>query len=109
MKWIGPSLEEALERAASEKLGVVILPISFVSDHSETLVELDIEYRNIALKMGIENYRRVPAVNVNPDFIESLRKTVLHALTHQTGIGPSNGSLPCSSKHPLCPNCLAAN
>ena len=76
LKWIGPSIEEALQKAADDKTGVVIYPLAFVSEHVETLVELDIEYQHRATAMGIHSYLRVPTVGVHPLFIEGLRVLV---------------------------------
>ena len=76
MKWLEPSLDQELARAAADKVGVVILPIAFVSDHSETLVELDIEYRHKADAMGISPYLRVPALGTHPVFIAGLADLV---------------------------------
>ncbi|MGE5475292.1 MAG: ferrochelatase [Bacteroidales bacterium] len=76
MKWIGPSTEEELERAGEDGVPVVVVPIAFVSEHSETLVELDIEYRHRAEGLGIPAYVRVPAVGHHPDFIAGLARLV---------------------------------
>lgn len=76
MKWIGPSTEEELERAGEDGVPVVVVPIAFVSEHSETLVELDIEYRHRAEALGIPAYVRVPAVGHHPDFIAGLARLV---------------------------------
>ncbi len=76
MKWIGPSTEEELERAGEDGVPVVVVPIAFVSEHSETLVELDIEYRHRAEALGIPAYVRVPAVGHHPDFINGLARLV---------------------------------
>ena len=54
-----------------------IIPVSFVSDHSETLVELDIDYRNKAKELGATDYIRVESLNFNQFFIESLTKICL--------------------------------
>jgi ferrochelatase len=56
------------------------VPISFVSEHIETLEEIDIEYREIATEAGITNFRRVPALDTTPSFIEGLANLVQHAL-----------------------------
>jgi ferrochelatase len=61
-------------------VGVVVYPLSFVSEHSETLVELDIDYRHLAERMGVPVYVRVPAVGTHPTFIAGLAKLVLDAL-----------------------------
>ena len=64
----------------NSKIGkhLVIVPIAFVSEHSETLVELDIEYAKLAKKNGCENYTRVEALGINKNFIESLSDLILH-------------------------------
>jgi len=58
----------------------VVVPISFVSEHIETLEEIDIEYREIATEAGITNFRRVPALDTTPSFIDGLANLVQHAL-----------------------------
>jgi len=72
LAWLGPSVEEELRAAGREKVAVVIAPISFVSEHSETLVELDRDYRRLAVTFGVPFYRRVPAVGTEPRFIAGL-------------------------------------
>ena len=80
LKWIGPSTEAEIERAAHDGKGIVLYPLSFVSEHSETLVELDIEYRELADEEGVPFYVRVPTVGTHPDFIAGLARLVRHAL-----------------------------
>lgn len=77
LKWIGPSTEEALQKAANDKVGVVILPHAFTQEHVETLVEIEIEYRELAEEMGLHEFYRVPTVGVSAPFIEGLTKLVL--------------------------------
>lgn len=72
LKWITPSTEDELTRAAKENISVVIVPIAFVSDHSETLVELDIEYKELFEDMCNKSYIRVKALNEDKNFILSL-------------------------------------
>ena len=72
MKWIGPSTEDMIAQAAQNNEALVVLPIAFVSEHSETLVELDIEYKELAEEKGVSGYYRVPAVGCHPDFIGGL-------------------------------------
>jgi ferrochelatase len=79
LAWIGPSVEQELHRAARDRVGVVIVPISFVSEHSETLVELDREYRAMAERIGVPSYRRVPTVGADPRFIAALAALVRSA------------------------------
>lgn len=80
MKWIGPSTEEALHKAAQDKVGVIILPHAFTQEHVETLVEIEIEYRALAKKMGLTVFYRVPTVGISEDFIENLVELVLNNL-----------------------------
>jgi ferrochelatase len=79
LEWIGPSTEDEIKRAAADGVAVVVVPVAFVSEHSETLVELDIEYRHLAEQSGIECYVRVPTVDTAPDFIEGLAQLVRNA------------------------------
>lgn len=79
LQWTSPSLDDEIKRVALDKKIPVIIPIAFVSEHSETLVELDIEYREIAEELGIEKYLRVPALNSHPDFIHGLTEITLAA------------------------------
>lgn len=81
MKWIGPSTDEEIRRAGAEGKGVIVTPIAFVSEHVETLVELDHEYAELAKDAGVAPYIRVPALGVAPEFIAGLAKTVAEALT----------------------------
>ena len=76
LAWLGPSVEEELQRAGRDQLAVVVAPISFVSEHSETLVELDIEYRRVAERIGVPGYYRVPTVGADPAFIAALADLV---------------------------------
>jgi ferrochelatase len=76
LAWLGPSVEEELERAGKDDVGVVVAPISFVSEHSETLVELDRDYRRLAERYGVPFYRRVPTVGTNARFIAALAELV---------------------------------
>lgn len=75
-KWISPSTKEALTSAAQDGKAVVIYPHSFTQEHVETLVELDIEHKNMALEMGLEGYYRAQTVGMHSDFIASLAQMV---------------------------------
>ena len=79
LEWIGPSTENEIVQAGMEGKSVVVVPIAFVSEHSETLVELDIEYRRLAKTSGVPFYRRVPALGVTPEFIRDLAGMALAA------------------------------
>lgn len=76
LKWIGPSTQDEIITAARAKRPLVIVPISFVSEHVETLVELDILYRDLALQEGCPAYFRVKTVQTHPSFIEGLATLV---------------------------------
>lgn len=86
LKWIGPATDAEIRRAGQEAKGVIVVPIAFVSEHSETLVELDIEYAHLAREAGVADYRRVPTVATAPEFIEGLADLVEAALA---GEGPA--------------------
>ena len=106
-KWIGPSTEEELARAAKDKVAVLVVPIAFVSEHSETLVELDVEYHELAEKLGVPGYFRVPAQNSDPAFIASLAGLVHHAIDFGPGLCSYAGEAVCPSAHSDCPHARA--
>jgi ferrochelatase len=98
VKWLGPSTIEAIEQAGRDKIAVIIIPIAFVSDHIETLVELDIENRHLAQSCGVPGYFRVRAPNADPAFIAALANIVRAAQTP----GLCRAGTPCQGqKH--CP------
>jgi len=101
LKWIGPSTDEIIIKYSKEKKGIVIVPVAFVSEHSETLVELDIEYKKLAEKNGCSFYKRVPALGIEEDFIKGLSKLVLQQETR----GNYVSSVMCPDKYVKCP-CL---
>jgi protoporphyrin/coproporphyrin ferrochelatase len=87
VKWLGPSTDEALRKLAREGVSQVLLvPVSFVSEHIETLYELDILYRKVADEIGIAQYRRVPAMNCRADFIETLAGLVEKAIKSESQV-----------------------
>ena len=99
LKWILPSTETTIKDEAKKKKIIVVVPVAFVSEHSETLVELDIEYKKLAIENGSKDYIRIPAVAANQNFINSLKFSVLSA---------SNGerftsSIRCIEKFKKCP------
>ncbi len=80
-KWLRPSMHETVRRLAAEgRRHVLVAPISFVSDHVETLHEIDIEHRRQARGLGIEDYRMVPGLNDSPRFIEALAGLVRRSM-----------------------------
>ena len=72
LEWIGPATGDEIRRAGTAGRPVVVVPIAFVSEHAETLVELDGLYRRVAAAAGVPAYHRVPAVGTAPLFIECL-------------------------------------
>lgn len=75
VKWLEPDTEKEIKKAAEERIAIVVVPIAFVSEHSETLVELDIEYKKIADEKHVE-YHRVPTLGTNPHYIKALAKII---------------------------------
>ncbi|MGB3788698.1 MAG: ferrochelatase [Phormidesmis sp.] len=81
IEWLQPYTEDAIEDLAHRGIkDLVVVPISFVSEHIETLQEIDIEYREIAEEQGIEGFHRVPALDTYPRFIADLADMVEEAL-----------------------------
>jgi ferrochelatase len=89
-KWLRPSLHGTIQKLGVEKRQhVLVVPISFVSDHVETLHEIDIEHREQARSLGIPNYRLVPGLNDSPRFIQALAKLALRQSLGAAGAEPS--------------------
>jgi len=97
LEWLDPNTEDEIKSAARQGKELIIVPIAFVSEHVETLVELDMEYKEIADKYGI-NYIRVPTLSVNELFISSLSDIIIKA-------GRKDGSFLLSSNMSrICPS-----
>jgi len=79
LAWLGPSIDDEIRRAAADRVPVIVAPIAFVSEHSETLVELDRDYRRLAERLGVPAYSRVPTVGTDPRFIAGLANLVRQA------------------------------
>lgn len=105
LKWIGPDTDSEILEASRAGLVPVVVPLSFVSEHSETLYELDQVYRAAALAAGAPAYVRVPAVGTHPRFIEALASLVTQTISsdglrpepHWNGCGTAQGC-PCVSR-----------
>lgn len=81
VEWLKPYTDEAIKslgKAGTKSL--LAVPISFVSEHIETLEEMDMEYRELALESGVQHWGRVPALNTNKTFIDDLAELVLEKL-----------------------------
>lgn len=107
-RWIGPSTDAEVERAAHDKVAVLVVPIAFTSEHSETLVELDVEYRTLAEKHGVPGYFRVPTQNADAAFIAALARLVRMAQARGPGLCSQSGQRICPGNRGSCPNRLAA-
>ena len=105
LKWIGPSTETII--IENSKLGkhIVLVPIAFVSEHSETLVELDIEYKEIADANGCKNYTRVPALGINEDFIKAMSELIIKKNEYKINENLYPPKIQCPSNFKKCP-CL---
>ena len=90
-----------LLKIQKKKKGIVIVPVAFVSEHSETLVELDIEYKKLAKKNGCTFYKRVPALGIEESFIKGLAELVLQKEIKRNFVS----SLMCPNNYVKCP-CL---
>ncbi|TAN46560.1 MAG: ferrochelatase [Rhodospirillales bacterium] len=102
MEWIGPETKAEIETAGAAHKPVIVVPLAFVSEHSETLVELDIEYKSLALKAGVPAYWRVPTPIDHPAFIAGLADLVKNAKEGTHPGGPS-----CQGSRFVCPGALS--
>jgi ferrochelatase len=105
LKWIGPSTEDII--IENSKLGkqIVLVPIAFVSEHSETLVELDIEYKELADKNGCKNYLRVPALGKNENYIKAMSNLIINKQDYNFNGELFPPKIQCPNKFKKCP-CL---
>jgi ferrochelatase len=104
MKWIGPATEDEIERAGADKAPVIVVPIAFVSEHSETLVELDIDYKKLAYASGAPYYGRVPTVGDDATFIAGLAAQVRALQEDKTrAICHHRGGKACPAHFTGCP------
>ena len=102
LKWLGPSTEEEIIAAARDLTGVIVTPIAFVSEHVETLVELDIEYAQLAAEQGAPFYLRAPALGVAPRFIDALADLVERALQAPGKVQSESGVRICPAQFGRC-------
>ena len=102
LEWIGPSTEEEIKRGGKDKIPLVIVPIAFVSEHSETLVELDIEYKKLADNQGVSGYFRVPALGEQDGFIDSLATMCRNTFEKQNHCTSFKGERLCPQAFSQC-------
>ena len=105
LKWIGPSTETIIIENSKIGKHIVLVPIAFVSEHSETLVELDIEYKEIADANGCKNYTRVPALGINEDFIKAMSELIIKKNEYKINENLYPPKIQCPSNFKKCP-CL---
>lgn len=103
LEWIGPATDAEISRAGRESVPVVLVPIAFVSEHSETLVELDMDYRELAEHAGVPAYVRVPTVSLEPAFIEGLAELARRALQAESRLVSGEGNRICPAGCARCP------
>jgi ferrochelatase len=103
LKWIEPATEDEVRRAAAERRPLIVVPIAFVSEHSETLVEIGMEYRELALDNGVPFFASVPTVADAPPFIAGLARLVRDAARRPPGICSAQGDRYCPSGFAGCP------
>jgi len=99
LEWLQPYTEDEIKRAGEEKRALVVVPVAFVSEHSETLVELDIEYAELARDAGVPEYARAPTVNAAEPFVRSLADLVRSS----PETGTSAGGALCADGYTDCP------
>ncbi len=105
--WIGPSTDAEVEQAGRDGVAVLVAPIAFVSEHSETLVELDVEYRELAEQAGVPGYFRVPTQNDDAAFIAALAALARATLARGAGLHSFAGARLCPGQHGDCPHARA--
>lgn len=103
MKWLAPSTPEALAQTAADGRGAIVVPVAFVSEHVETLVELDHEYAALAKELALTPYLRTPTVSIAPAFIADLAAVVRRALTRDGGVESDGGGRICPQDLGRCP------
>lgn len=109
LQWIGPDTPAEIERAGQEGVGVIVSPIAFVSEHIETLVELDHEYGELAQEKGVPFYIRAPALGAAEGFIAALAQLVDKAMAVPHGPHSETGARICPGQFGLCPMPAAAS
>jgi protoporphyrin/coproporphyrin ferrochelatase len=103
LEWIGPSTDQEILRAGRDRVPVILVPIAFVSEHSETLVELDIEYRELAQHARVPGFHRVPTVGSVPDFIDGLAHLVRGLEVASVTPCSGEGGRICPGEFTRCP------
>jgi ferrochelatase len=103
LEWLGPYTDAEVRRGGADRRPLVVVPVAFVSEHSETLVELDIEYRALAAESGVPVYVRVPTVGTEAAYIAGLARSVEAAMARPPGVAPAPGGALCPPRFAACP------
>jgi ferrochelatase len=101
LAWLAPYTDDEIRGAGADGKGVLIAPIAFVSEHVETLVELDRDYARLAAEVGCAPYLRAPTPGIRNAFIEELAAAVLKAANRPSGTAP-HGPWRCPAGHAKC-------
>ncbi|WJX34782.1 hypothetical protein P8452_22859 [Trifolium repens] len=100
VEWLKPYTDETIVELGKKGVrSLLAVPISFVSEHIETLEEIDVEYKELALESGIEKWGRVPALGCEPSFISDLADAVIESLPYVGAMAVSN----LQARQPLVP------
>jgi protoporphyrin/coproporphyrin ferrochelatase len=102
-KWIDPSTDAEVARAGVDKTAVLVVPIAFVSEHSETLVELDIEYADLARRGGVPGYFRVPTQQIDAGFVRAIADLVRYVRDEGSGLHAGCDRAVCAAANRRCP------
>ncbi len=102
VKWLGPPVESEIRRAGSDRVPIIIVPISFVSEHVETLVELDETMRDLAAASGVPHFSRLGAVRTDPVFINALAGFTEFLRGKPTPCSATGGRI-CPAQFGKCP------
>jgi protoporphyrin/coproporphyrin ferrochelatase len=102
-QWLEPSTDAEVARAGQDKAAVLVVPIAFVSEHSETLVELDIDYRKLSEQHDVPGYFRAPTQQLDAGFIASLANIVRFARAQGPGLHAACDIATCAARNRQCP------
>jgi ferrochelatase len=102
LEWLGPSTDAEIERAGADGTAVIVVPIAFVSEHSETLVELDHEYAALAQRSGVPAYERVPTAGIHAGFLADLAALIKRRSTTPVACASAEENWSCPAAFTRC-------
>lgn len=103
LAWTGPYTDAEIARAGADGRPLIVVPIAFVSEHAETLIELDQDYRALASRLGVPRYERVAAVGTDPLFVSGLARLAGMASGDKAALTPGSGARLCPASRRECP------